>query len=461
MRLVTFSAVSLMRLKLRYRLMLLFVAVLFCALMAALTVRQLIVRDFRNYQDGESQDRVERIIAQLEGNFHEHNGWQTDAVARELAWALQLGFEAQLIDVSGLPVMDSAKALYTLAPLLRKRVLDTSGYVQQSSQKSYVTYPLFLKGEEIGIIELRPFNMVKEEFFIASANRFLMISMALLGFMALVISLIASASITRPVLELTKVSSGIAAGNHALRADISRNDEIGELALSFNHLAETIETEEKLRRRLLSGAAHELRTPLAIICGELEGMIDGILPKTEGALLSMQEEAKRLTSILDGIDELTRAEAASLKLELQNFKLKPFLEALVSRYKPLCDQKQGVLLLDCPDDLEIKADPDRLSQILINLLSNAIKAIPAAGKVSLAAYSQKDGAGIEITDNGHGILPEDLPYIFERFYKKGGNGLGIGLAIVKELVNAHGWNIAVSSCQGRTCFAVHTWRQDS
>lgn len=443
-----------MRCNLRCRLLLLFILVSLCALSAAMVVRGLIVRDFNHYMDGESQDRVQRVIAQLEGNYDLHNGWQEDALAVELAWALHMGFETRLLDAGGSELLNTTVALERMRPLMRKRVMETSAYVTEPASGEYVSYPLFLKGQEIGRLDLRSLHPVKEEFFITSSNRFLIVSMIVLGLFSLGISIIASRRLTKPILELTTASQDIAAGNHSRRAMVFGHDELGKLAISFNRMAETIEAQEKLRKRLLSGAAHELRTPLAIISGELEGMIDCVLPLNNAALVSMHDEARRLTAILDGIDEMTRAESAALHLEWQKFPLKPFMEAITNRFNHAFSEKNGTLQLDCPDNLWISADPDRLSQILINLITNGFKAIGDGGTVTLVAEGVADTIRMDVADNGHGIANEDQQYIFERFYTREGDGLGLGLAIVKELVAAHGWQISVQSKPGKTVFTI-------
>jgi len=259
---------------------------------------------------------------------------------------------------------------------------------------------------------------------------------------------VAAGGLYQRVLERADGSGVMAACDLSRRVVIPGHDEIGKLAVSFNRMAETLESQEKLRKRLLAGAAHEMRTPLAIISGELEGMIDGLLPTTAQGLQSMHDEAARLTSILNGLDDLTRAEAGALCLQRESFALQPFLSAIAGRFERLFAEKNAVLLLDCPADLALFADPDRVSQIVINLVTNALRAISAGGRVTIAAIRQEDTVCLEVTDNGTGIAEEDVPHIFERFYKGAAGGLGLGLAIVKELVAAHGAGITVASRPG-------------
>lgn len=432
-----------MRCNLRCKFLILFLAVMAVALSAAILLRGFIISDFKRYIDGEAQDRIQRVIAQLEGNHDRNGSWKHDALASDLSWALQMGVDARVFDDAGNLLLDTSQAIELLTPLMRKRVLEVNSYDPESATGDFVPYPLFLKGNEIGRLDARLLNPLKEDYFIRSSNRFLAASLTLLGIVAITISLIASRRLAKPVLELADAAGDIADGNLSRRVGLRGHDEIGKLTVSFNRMAESLEAQEKLRRRLVAGVAHELRTPLAIISGELEGMIDGMLPTNQDGLQSMHAEAARLTAILNGLDELTRAESSVLNLQCEQITLKPFLAAMTGRFERMFGEKKAVILLDCPEDLTLYADPDRLSQIIINLVTNALKAIEIGGRVTISAFRQEQAVCLEVADNGCGIDQQEIPYIFERFYKGNGNGLGLGLAIVKELVAAHGGSIVV------------------
>lgn len=437
-----------MRCSLRWKFLLLFVLISAIALSSAFVLRGLVMRDFAKYLDGESQDRIQRVVALLEGGYEQNDGWHRDRLATDLAWALQLGIEVHLFDLSGQAVMDSEQAVSVLTPLMRRRVLDATGYDPRAVKTASVPYPLYLRGEEIGHLEAQVLDRVKEDYFVRSSNRVLLISVTILGLISIFAGIIASRRLTRPILELVDAADHIAAGDLTRRVNNSGNDEIGRLSQSFNSMAHGLEAQEKLRRTLLSNAAHELRTPLAIISGELEGMLDGVLPTDRSALQSLHDEARRLTAIMDGVDELSRAESSTLGLHKEVFELKPYLSTIASRFERIIADTHAVLLLDCPDSLRINADPDRLSQIIINLVSNSIKAIDSGGRITIIAFLDGDRVCIEVTDNGCGIPEEDLPYVFERFYKGKNGGLGLGLAIVQELVATHGGSISLRSTRG-------------
>jgi two-component system sensor histidine kinase BaeS len=310
-------------------------------------------------------------------------------------------------------------------------------------------YPLFLKGKEFGSLEVRFVTPRKEAVFIERSNRFLLLSLLVLGGFAVFLSIIFSRKLTNPLKRLASAAKAISEGNLKSRLIIVGNDEISRLSVAFNKMSKTLEIQETLRKKVISETAHELRTPLGAIRGELEGMIDGLIPKDKENLQSLYEETGRLKNILEGIDELSQAQASVLTLKKRPIKLKQFLKNIIERFHKLFIDKSISMELQCDDNLMINADPERLSQIVINLLNNALKATEKGEKVWIKAGTKESETFIEIGDTGCGIQQEDLPLIFERFFKTSREGLGLGLAIVKELVEAHEGRIEARSEHGK------------
>jgi two-component system sensor histidine kinase BaeS len=237
--------------------------------------------------------------------------------------------------------------------------------------------------------------------------------------------------------------------------DVRGQDELAGLGGVFNQMAQKLQIQDSLRKKLISNIAHELRTPLAAVQGEIEGMMDGLIPTGRDQLQSLQEEVSRLKKMLEGMEELTRAQASALTLRKRSIEMKPFLENIADRMgRPVRDK--GILTtIECEEGLTANADPDRLSEIVINLVSNALKAVEQGGVVTIAAGRNATDVVLEVRDTGIGIKEEDKPFIFERFYKSFSGGLGLGLAIVRELVQAHGGTIDVrSSCGSGSVFTV-------
>jgi two-component system sensor histidine kinase BaeS len=434
----------------------LLLAVSAIALSSAFFLRDLMIRDFREYLEGEMEDRVYWVLADLENTYGKHGDWKKDEIQEDAVWALMLGLETKILDMNGRLVMDTARAIDSLAPLMKRRMSALSGYRAPKKAAGFIPHPIFLGGKEIGRLEVRFLRPTKETIFIQRSNRFLLGSIFALGGLAFILSVIFSRRLTRPIKKLAGAAEAISEGQLKSRVAVPGRDEISRLADSFNRMAQSLERQESLRKKLISNVAHELRTPLAAIRGEMEGMMDGLIPRGQEQLLSLYEEVGRLKNILQGIEDLAQAEASSLTIKRQTIHLAPFLNNIVERLDQLFLTKGVSLELRCPEELRVSGDPKKLSQIVVNLLSNALKATEGGGRVWIEATRRPTEIVIEVGDSGCGIKPEDLPLIFERFYKASEGGLGLGLTIVKELVEAHGGKIEVRSEWGKgSAFIVH------
>lgn len=443
---------------LQSKLLLLLLAVALVALTSAFVLRGLLVKDFKTLNATKDQEHIYQVLSSLEGRFEQHRGWPQSVLVDELIWALQIGIEVKLFDSAGNLVLDTDQALGLLPAPTRHRILAVTDYGRGAKPRGpFKTYYLSLNNQELGWLEARQLRPLDEQQFLQAADRFLLGSVLALGLLALGLGAFFARRLSTPLKHLTIAAEGIANNDLAQRVQIDTNDEIGRLAATFNRMADSLQGNERLRRQLVSNAAHELRTPLMVIRGELEGMIDGLLPVTAEALQSLHQETSRLTAILDGVDELARAEASFLSLRRERVHLELLFEGIATRFGRLAEEKQARIAVACPDGLTAWADPDRLSQILINLLSNALKALPRHGRIELRAAQAPDhGVIIEVADTGHGIDPELLPHIFERFYKGSQGGLGLGLAITRELVAAHGGSIEAASEPGHgATFTIH------
>ena len=428
---------------------LLLVAVSAIALSSAFLVREFMISDFKGYLEGEMEDRAYWLTAALESSYERDAGWRRESLIEDAVWALMLGCELRLYDSAGTLLINTEDAVDTLSPLVKKRVRAISEHRTAGESGQFHPYALFLGGREIGRLELRFLHPKKGGVFIQRSNRLLLFSIFGLGGIAIILSIFFSRRLTNPIKGLTDAVSAIGAGDLKKRVAMAGDDEIARLSGAFNRMAEALEIQESLRRRLTGNVAHELRTPLSVIRGELEGMIDGLLPADREHMQSLYEEIGRFRRIIEGIEEVSRAEASSLTLSKSNVELKAFLTNIAERYRKIFAEKGVGLELVCEKEIMIHADPDSLSQIMINLLSNAIKATETGGGVSISAGRTDKALLIEIADNGCGIKEQDLPFIFERFYRVAEGGLGLGLTIVKELVAANGGAVTVRSEYGK------------
>jgi two-component system, OmpR family, sensor histidine kinase BaeS len=419
------------------------------ALSGTVALRYLMLGDFRAYLEGETEDRIYGILADLEAAYEQQPGWDAKSQGRDALWALTGGFEIRLLDEDGKTVIDSAKMLQQASPLVTGRLKALSQLKAIASDGQFIPYPLFLRGRQIGTLEVRELRQARGGVFARRSDSFLLWCIVIVGGVALLLSLFFSQRLTRPIKELAFAASDISEGNLQRQVQTSRRDEVGDLAKAFNRMAKSLKAQESLRRKLIADVAHELRTPLGVMRGELEALIDGLIPNDAARLQSLHDETGRLKQIVDGIEDLNQAEASGLSLKLEAIKIKPFLDNIIERFLPLFWERKIGLELSCDDNAELEADPERLSQVILNLISNALKATEEGGKVSVSVVLAKDEWAIAVEDDGSGIREGDLPYVFERFYKGPDGGLGIGLTIVKELVEAHGGRIEVNSAQGK------------
>ncbi len=436
--------------------LLLLFSVVIIALSSTLLLRELMVRDFRALLEGEQEDHVYAITADLESSYEKHGTWRTESTQQDAVWALMLGFDTRLMDKDGVVIMDTEQALKALSHNAVQRVQELSTLQSGETAGPFFQYPLFFKGEEIGKLEVRFLQPKREAVFIKRSNLFLFGALGVLGGLAVILSVVFSGRLTRPLKKIASAATAISEGNLLERVDVKGQDELAGLAEVFNQMAHTLQIQDELRKKLISNIAHELRTPLTAVQGEIEGMMDGLILTGRDQLQSLHEEVCRLKKMLEGMEELTRAQASALTLKKRKIEIKPFLENIAERMgRPVLNK--GILIkIECEETLTANADPDRLSEIIINLVSNAMKAVEQGGTVTIAASHRNTDFVLEVRDTGIGIREEDKPFIFERFYKAFSGGLGLGLAIVRELVHAHGGTIDVqSSCGAGSVFTVH------
>ena len=434
---------------LRTKFLLLLLGVVVLSLSGTIVLRELMLTDFNAFLEGDAEDRIYWILAHLEGSYERNSGWKSDAQAEDALWALNLGFEVVLKDEEGKQVMSTGKAIEGASPMTRKRLMALSQYRTANGPRGeFIPYPLFLSGRQIGTLEIRELRHAKETVFVRRSDLFLLWSILIIGGLAVFLSILFSSRLTRPIKELASAASGISRGEYGSRVSVSRNDEVGDLSETFNTMANALQTQESLRRKLIADVAHELRTPLGVIRGELEAMMDGLMPSDPERLQSLYEETGRLKSMVDAIEELNRAEASSLSLQKKDIILKSFMAHIVERFTALFNEKGVKLELQCSDEAAVHADPDRLSQIVVNLLANALRATEPGGEVRISVEAKTGETAVTVKDNGSGIKDGDLPHIFERFYHGQGGGLGIGLTIVKELAEIQRGRIEVASTYG-------------
>lgn len=271
------------------------------------------------------------------------------------------------------------------------------------------------------------------------------------GILAFIIAIILANGLLRPVKLLTQAADSLSHGKLSARVVVKGKDEIAHLGNSFNSMAENLEAAQTRKKAMTADIAHELRSPLAVQKAQLEAMQDGIVPINQESLQTVVDQTNFLTRLVDDLRTLALVDAGELPLELEDIDITALCAQVVERFHPQAGQQQvklGYKNSSGKDVVLIKADPDRITQILGNLISNALHHTNEDGEITLEVTKKKDIVSISVKDNGCGIPEADLPHLFERFYKgdksrtrEKASSTGLGLSIARNLARVHGGDL--------------------
>lgn len=299
-----------------------------------------------------------------------------------------------------------------------------------------------------------------EQTFLTSVHQ----SLLWVGLFMLVVSMAAcyifAKSFTRPLVRLNDITEEIRRGNYGASVDIHRQDEVGRLASSINTMSTQLKKNETLRRQLFANIAHELRTPLAIIQGNLEGMLDDVVPLNKETVLSLEDEILRLNRLVQDLRDLSLAEVNELELHKTAQNINALITRVVNMMQPLVDEKNLTMTLDLDQSAPpIAIDKDRINQVLYNILGNAIRYIPMGRSITVTtryvASQTKPFLNMTIADTGDGLTAAEVEKIFQYFYRgeksrnRKSGGSGIGLPLAKQFILAHGGTIRAESSPGK------------
>jgi len=273
---------------------------------------------------------------------------------------------------------------------------------------------------------------------------------------SVVLAVILARMLAHPLAEVGGAARRIAEGDYAARVPRGGPEELTSLADSFNQMASSLERQEVMRRDFIANAAHELRTPLTNLQGYLEALRDGVITADRATYESLWDEAERLVRLSHSLDALAEGDAATSSPILVDLDLAAAIRAALDLAGPTLDRAGLQLIVEVPDRLAARANPDHLAQVLGNLLSNAARYTPAGGTVTVRAERRPADLLVSVANTGEGIPAEDLDRLFERFYRveksrdRALGGAGIGLAVVKQLVEAEGGHVGAESRAGLT-----------
>ena len=425
---------------------------------------------FADYVRERQESELEEYSTDLENLYQQNGTWEenSQAIQRVGRNALQQSVIVRIFDEDGQLLWSPSASEEEDA---KNKVQDHLLHMEQmvgGMESDYVQSrsPLYDGTEEIGMMEIQsvgPYAYTEHDaLFISDMES----KLVLVAFISLLIplffALLVAKKLSSPIVTINDFTKEIAKGRYSsLSLEETGIREIDDLLVSVNDLSLQLQHQQKIRNRLSSDIAHEIRTPLTTLKGNIEAMIDGVWEISEERLYRCYEEVSRITRLIGEIDRINELESQESQLQKNTFDLTELAQQIVDNFQPMLVENK----LNCSvsgDRVFISADRDKIHQVLTNLLANAIKFTPSGGRIDLYVSQSKGTTSFRIIDNGQGIPPDEVGQIFERFYmaepsrnsKLGGQG--IGLSIVKGIVNAHQGTISVDSIYGKgTTFTIN------
>ncbi len=447
-----------MRYSLRTKLSLSYVLVIIiCVVMVIVVSNALLETQFRSYVTAQQQREAQKNVSLISERYKEAGRWDIPYIENIGINALESGMIIKVTDTGGAVVWDATTHNNGLCQQMLSNMNRNmqSRYLQWEGGYEETKYDVLSDNGIIGNVSVGyygPFYYTDNDlYFINTINSLIIWAGVASIILALGLGIIMSGQLSRPISRVIDKAQMIAQGFYGSKiSERSNTKEIRRLVDTVNNLAETQQKQEILSKQTSMDIAHELRTPLTTMQGNLEAVLDGVMEMNEDRVKVLHEQIIRLNRLVDDLAELARFESQSFTLEKTRFDLSVLIENTINHFYNDFE-KDNKSLTYHGSSLFVIADMDKVSQVLINLLSNALKFTRPGDSVDVYHEETNNGAQISIRDTGVGISDEDLPHIFERFYRSDKSrsrkrgGAGIGLTIVRSIVLAHGGSIKVSS----------------
>ncbi|WP_238948333.1 HAMP domain-containing sensor histidine kinase [Clostridium sp. YIM B02569] len=430
-------------------------------LLSALLVNITITNTFNKYMEKIQTQRNTRLVEYFQQVYKSDGGWNSTSGEEMMHEAYMSNYCLSLLD-------DNKKVVWEMnhEDIQNKNHMTVNGKEETGVYTSN-TFDITVNGKTVGYIivgQYSPVLLSQEDIsFKGQINKSIVFSGVLTLIIVAAISLILSKQFSEPIKEVSKTSVSLSKGNYNSRSNIKSNiEEIRNLTESINDLGEKLNSQDLLRKRLISDISHEIRTPLNVLQNNLEAMIDGIIPVTTDKLNSLNDEVIRFGKLLNNLNSLKQIESDEIVLKLGRVNIGELISNVISDFNIAADEKNIKLIINKEEgkNFIVVGDYDKLKQVFINLISNAIKFNNINGTVWVNISSDINSVIIKIKDNGIGIKKEDLPYVFERMYRGDKSrhkieGSGIGLTLVKKILTLHSGTIDVESKEDKeTVFTV-------
>ncbi|MFQ5835101.1 MAG: sensor histidine kinase [bacterium] len=440
--------------------------------LAGFLVNYSLNRRFKAYLEENIEGENRQIVDILSSTYKSQGDWEgLRSLEMSMAMMAMMGGKVVRVeDSSGREVFDSNKSQQgMMGPGMMGRLpmhMGMTGAMKPQDegrnllQEETREYPLTEGSQPVGRVFITSWQREgiwspQDLLFRRTINFSILFSALIASTLALALSVVFSQRITRPLSRLSQAAKRLGEGDLSQRVSLSSQDELGILGDTFNWMAQRLERLDHLRKKLTTEIAHEIRTPLTTMRTYLESFKDGVLKPNEKNLTSLEEELQRLTYFTDALQKASAAEEMALRLKLRKRDLREVVKEVAEYDQPMFKKKDILMERSLPSHpVMVKIDDDAVKTVIHNLLSNAYKYLPEKGKVTLSLVLSSGKALLSVEDNGPGISKEDLPFVFERFYRGKGNkissqGMGVGLSIAKELVEAQGGKISIESQLGK------------
>lgn len=421
----------------------------------------LISRQFENYVEEQQNEKAEDMALNLSHQYDAMSGgWNLDYVHGLGMYALNEGYILKLSDEKQDILWDAQNHDMTLCSQMMESISSQMLEKYPGFDGKFVTHRYDLKqgNQVVGYLDVSyysPYYLNENEFhFIEALNQILIVVGICSLLMAVVIGLFLAGSLSKPIAKIVEITERISDGDYSMRFQEGvKTKELEDLSHAVNYMAESLENQETIRKRLTSDVAHELRTPLANVSSYLEAIIEGVWEPTPERLQNCYDELERISKLVSDLERLKQMENENLKLDKTRENLLELVWAVIKNFEIQMESK-NLRPVVTGGDVFACIDRNRMQQVITNLISNAVKYSNENGTIRVRIEKNADMASIQVQDEGIGIPEKDLPLIFERFYRtdKSRNrrtgGAGIGLTIAKAIVQAHGGKIMAESKQG-------------
>ena len=440
--------------------------IIFCAvvavLLSVLIVNVTITNTFNKYMEDIQTKRNTRLVEYFQQIYKRDGAWTQTSGEEMMHEAYMNNYCLTLLDENGKVIWEMNHE-----DIKNKNYINLHNNMEEEGVYTTEIFDINVNEKNVGSIivgQYSPVLISKEDIsFKTEINKGIVLSGILTLAIVTIISLILSKQFSEPIKEVSKTSVSLSKGNYNSKSNIKSSiEEIRNLTESINDLGEKLNSQDLLRKRLVSDISHEIRTPLNVLQNNLEAMIDGIIPVTTDKLNNLNDEVIRFGKLLNNLNALKQIESDEIVLKLGLVNIEELLCAVVSDFSIAANENNVNLIMNREEnkDLVVLGDYDKLKQVFINLISNGIKFNNTNGTVWVNMSSNEDSVIVEIKDNGIGIKKEDLPFIFERMYRGDKSrhkieGSGLGLTLVKKILTLHSGSIDVESKENKgTTFTV-------